>query len=153
MSSNCLLGAVPGSRIHAALAQLALARDYARDAGCDPWEFAVEIERLAAMGLTTEDLRWLASKGYVHHARELTRPSDTTRRFCRSRNLSFAKQTCFVLGSEAALVEQVPDGAPTLLRACAAVETARHVPVWDKCRRVLLYDGRIVKRYRVPSSN
>jgi hypothetical protein len=80
-----------------ALAQLAHADACARSEECSPWEFAVEIESLLAEGLTTSDLRWLARKGYVEHAYEVTRPRDKTRRFQSCRNLALAKRTCFVL--------------------------------------------------------
>ena len=56
-----------------AIAELAEAHDYARDAECDPWQFAVEISRFRELGLTYSDLRWLVEKGYAAHAREVTR--------------------------------------------------------------------------------
>ena len=54
--------------------------------------------RLLALGLTTSDLRWLAKRGFVSHAREITVPQDAERRFAPpEQNLAFAKDTCFVL--------------------------------------------------------
>ena len=55
--------------IQAVLVQLAEARDYARDVGCDRWQYAVEIEGLTAAGVSVHDLWELVSNGYIEHAR------------------------------------------------------------------------------------
>ena len=36
----------------------------------DPWQFAVEIESLVAVGITVADLNWLVQGRYAEHARE-----------------------------------------------------------------------------------
>ena len=87
--------------MRAALAHFAKARDYARDVQCDPWEFAIEIERLVSLGVTTSDLRWLVKKGYIEHACEVTRPNDAARRFERRQNLAFTAESCFLLADTA----------------------------------------------------
>jgi hypothetical protein len=80
------------------LNQLARAVDYAWDLDSPLWDFAVEIDRLLALGMTTSDLRWLVKRGYASHAREMTTPQDTERRFdAAEQNLAFAKNTCFML--------------------------------------------------------
>ncbi len=67
------LQAANGHReFQAALEQLACAAGYAQDADRSPWDFAVEIDSLINVGLTTSDLRWLVTKGYVEHAQEVT---------------------------------------------------------------------------------
>ena len=53
----------PPARLLTALARLLEAHDYARDAQHDLWDFAVSIRSLKALGLTTNDLRWLVCKG------------------------------------------------------------------------------------------
>ena len=73
--------------VRAALAQLRAAFRYAHADGGDPWGFAVEIESLLALGLTTTDLRWLVDEGYVEHAQETTRPKVPRRTFLRCDNL------------------------------------------------------------------
>ena len=71
---------------------MARALDYAQDLSGSSWDFAVEIDRLLALGMTTSDLRWLAKRGYVSHAREITDPQDADRRFeAPQQNLAFAK--------------------------------------------------------------
>jgi hypothetical protein len=84
--------------LRAALGQLAKAREYARETASDPWEFAIEIDRLTSLGITTSDLRWLIKRGIIEHAREITRPGDPSRQFQRSDNLAFDHDTCFLLG-------------------------------------------------------
>jgi hypothetical protein len=84
--------------VRCGLEQLARAVHYARDLDCPLWDFAVEIDRLLALGMTTSDLRWLIKLGYVNHAREMTGPQNTHRCFdVPEQNLAFSKSTCFVL--------------------------------------------------------
>ena len=146
--------------IQAALALLAKAQAYARDVDADPWEFAVEMERLLDLGVTTSDLRWLTSKGYLQHAREVTSPDDEHRCFQAGRNLTFKDETCFV-ATEAGL-SLIDDDAvsPMVVRFVdPAAEAAEPIdeppgqPKWDRKRRALMLGGEIVKRYRVPSPN
>jgi hypothetical protein len=141
----------------AALAQLAKARDYAQDLQCDPWEFAVEIERLLALGIGSSDLRWLIKKGYVEHAREITHSGDSARRFQPARSLAFTRATCFsVTQSGLALLRAkgglngyaVPSGGPLVSPARSS-----SVPQWDRDSRVLYVAQRIVKEFRVRSPN
>jgi hypothetical protein len=80
-----------------AVVQLAEAHDYAQDVEAEPWQYAVEIGNLKAVGASDSDLRWLAERGYVEHAREVTRPGDASRRFAPPRGACFAKRTCFIL--------------------------------------------------------
>ena len=108
-------------RIQRAIVQLAEAHDYARDVQTEPWQFAVEIESLEALGVTAADLNWLVQSRYVEHASDVTRPGDTSRRFAPPRNrrastpliglcdgdgsrrlalpraMKFSRRTCFVL--------------------------------------------------------
>lgn len=87
-----------------ALEQLAKAGDYARHLHRDPWDFAVEIASLTALGLTTSDLRWLLGMGYIEQARDVSRPSDSARKFQRCDNLTFTAKTCFVLTAAGAAI-------------------------------------------------
>ncbi len=145
----------------AALEQLARAAAYATDVDRSPWDFAVEIESLTHAGLTTSDLRWLATKGYVEHAREITCDGDTRRQFQPSRNLAFSKRTCFLLtelGERLAssrgldVARACPDRSATTIRMSPSpVESAACLPSWDNQRRILRVGGQVVKQYRVPS--
>lgn len=148
------------SRLWAGLAQLLDARAYADDRQCDPWEFAVAMDDLAARGMTTGDLRWLASKGYAEHACETTGPDDAHRTFQRVRNLSFRDATCVVLTDPgrsfaAAVVGkrfnlamfQPPDEDAPLARE------RMPQPHWDRQRRELRLGDAVVKRFPNRSSN
>ena len=154
------------------LDQLARSVDYARELDSPLWDFAVEIERLLALGMTTSDLRWLAKRGYVSHAREITVLEDTNRRFeAPQQNLAFAENTCFVL-TEAGLAVLARGLEPPIGRcgrrrwfvgryanrsAVARVggpgiATGR-APNWDSESRTFLVGEHLVKRFRVPSPN
>ena len=141
--------------IQAALALLAKARAYARDVNADFWDFAVEMQRLLAVGATVSDLRWLVNKGYVGHAHEVTAPDDEHRRFQSARNLAFTDQTCFVATDGGLLLTEGISIAPMVVQFAPVAQPAEPpgCPQWSRERRALLLGGRIVKRYRVPSPN
>jgi hypothetical protein len=144
--------------IQSALALLADARDYAREMDADIWQFAVEIDDLAALGLTKSDLRWLALMGYVEHAREVTARDDTARRFQPGQSLAFPKGTCFVLAEAGLSACSKTEGAvPSILciRSDAAADSAVEdlMPRWDQERRTLYVGSYVVKQFREPSQN
>jgi hypothetical protein len=141
--------------LQSAVAMLAKADAYARDAGADRWEFAVEIDRLLRLGLTRCDLRWLANKGYVEHGCEITGWDDKRRRFRSGENLALTDQTCFVATDAGLSLAKGTSVGPMVIRYPGPIvqpdaETPER-PKWDGERRVLLVGGQVVKRYKVPS--
>lgn len=88
----------------AAMKELLRAFDYARTVARDVWAFAVEIEQLCDKGLTRSDFRWLACKGYIEHAREITHCNEDGRRFRALGDLSFPERTCFILTEAGAAI-------------------------------------------------
>ena len=84
-------------RIRPAFGPLLEAVQYAEQTARDSWEFAVEIERLTAIGLTLNDFRWLVRAGLVEHQREVTLETDDGRAFRSTGDLTFPERTCFVL--------------------------------------------------------
>ena len=160
------------------LDQLARAFDYAQGSNSPLWDFAVELERLLAVGMTTSDLRWLIRRGYLSHAMETTASRDLERRFDPvQQNLAFAQNTCFILTAEGLAVlgrGQANSVQPSLRRATGQIragqpsdlqialpprETIVHppceaaIPNWDKDTRTLLVGEHFIKRFRVPSPN
>ena len=88
--------------LRAGLALLRQAYRYARDAGADVWDFALETDSLYATGLTISELRWLVARGFAEHGQETSFYGDPHRSFRRSRGLNFVPTTCFVLTPEGA---------------------------------------------------
>ena len=80
-----------------ALGVLLEAARYAEQTSGDCWEFAVELDQLAALGLTCNDFRWLVRKGFVEHQREVTLEVDNGRAFRPTGDLTFPPATCFIL--------------------------------------------------------
>jgi hypothetical protein len=140
-----------------ALAHLVRARDYARDVDCDPREFAIEIDRLVSLGLTTSDLRWLVKKGYVEHAREITQPTDTARRFQPCQNLGFTRRSCFFLVDRALSVLEHERTSLDASRMCDGGVTPPVeqvlLPRWDSEDRKLYLGDEVVKEFRVRNPN
>jgi hypothetical protein len=111
----------------------------ARDLGLRAAEFAVEAGELRSAGLTATDLRWLVAKGLADHLREVGK--DGPPRAAR-RSLRVAEDSCFVLTAAGLQFAPGPAAAPPA-----------GVPHWDGAGRQLLWDGCLVKRYRVPAVN
>ncbi len=139
-----------------AIAELVEAHDYARDAECDPWQFAVEISRLQELGLTYSDLRWLVEKGYAVHAHEVTRSADPDRKFARGINTRFSPDTRFLLTDAGLALAGGNPSEPTLIRLtpqpgsmppAPAVSGTPDAPKWNSNVGVLSFAGRIVKRF------
>jgi len=161
-------------RVREALAQLAEAHGYARDAQRDVWDFAVEIATLYASGLTPSDLRWLVCKGYAEHAREVTQPGEDGRAFRPTGSLTFTKRTCCVLtqkglsflegmGSDGtsgdSWVGRVDSPSPATGEPSAngrndgRLVRPKRRPVWDAQHRELRLAGLLVKRFRWRAPN
>ncbi|HJT33427.1 MAG TPA: hypothetical protein VJ783_15395 [Pirellulales bacterium] len=170
-------------RVYRALASLVESYDYARDLGCDPWDFAVELTSLRRLGVTNWDCRWLEGKKYVQHAAELTMPGEPVRTFRQGGVLLFGKRTCFVLteagehfarricrespGSRlgtvgpaslpsdgAALLDApAPAGGVALAGANGDLLEQSLKPVWDRDRQQLRVGKKIVKEFKVPAAN
>ena len=96
-NANSVAAAI-AMELRLALNQLAQAWRYSAELACDRWEFAVELDRLLAVGLTTSDLRWLIKRGLVEHRRETTTADATHRTFAPpEKNMAFTPSTCFAL--------------------------------------------------------
>jgi hypothetical protein len=151
------------------------ASNYARDLGCDEWDFAVEIKCLRDHWLSDNDIRWLVAKGYVAHARETTVAGDTKRQFRHGDPCIFSKRTAFVLTSSGqafveSLIERAAEQAngqagkrvkPSVESAAipAASQGSKRdarkaaKPTWDRDRHELRVGNAVVKAYKVPSPN
>lgn len=133
-----------------ALFQLHTAMILARDANCDAWEFAMEIDSLRRLNATCTQLRWLVCKGYIEHARETTKPDSANRTFESANALSFGSTSCFVLSEAGVLVTSEQKEPRRETRPSREDFT---LPIWDADRRELRYQSKVIKRYRVPSPN
>lgn len=163
--------------MRAVLALLWRAAAYARDAGADPWDFALRIDRLYETGATISDLRWLVAKGFAEHGLEMSACGDHHRSFRRSDGLNFEPTTCLVLtssGCEFANRIQsaaTPQSSRSIYTALIASDTTQAPPSdlpiggetddppaavkprWDSTRRELTLADTLVKRFRVPARN
>ena len=151
-----------------------------RNAGADLWDFALEIDRLYAAGLTISELRWLVAKGFVEHGRESSVYGHPHRSFRPGAGFFFEDRTCVVLTPSGAafaghfLKEPIgspPSAQPIEAASLGSGATAAHEnepaaandpsesidaafqPRWNRARRVLSLDGTVVKRFRVPAPN
>lgn len=163
------------------MASLVESYDYARDLGCDPWDFAVELASLRRLGVTNGDCRWLVGKNYLEHAVELTMPGEPVRTFRQGGVLLFGKRTCFMLteaGEQFARklcrepmgrlavagAASMTDGAALLSGSASAAGAALAAPngdlleqslkpLWDRDRQQLRVGKKIVKEFKVPAAN
>jgi hypothetical protein len=147
------------ARLQQGLALLVEAARYAEQTHCDPWEFAVEIDQLRAIGLSKNDLRFLIRLRLMNHAIEVPIFNHAGRKFRRTGDLCFSERTCFVLTAKgfAALNQQYPAIVPPRTDASSplriAEDDATELPAWDAARHVLSFAGHIVKRYKWRATN
>src|SRR4051794_16919532 len=80
-------GALSAPHFARALSLLLEALATAEEVGRDPWQFAVEMAELRAVGLSGTNLRSLLCHGYVAHSQEQAAPEAGPRRFRRLDNL------------------------------------------------------------------
>ncbi|MBX3436352.1 MAG: hypothetical protein KF861_02595 [Planctomycetaceae bacterium] len=132
---------------------------YAQDASQDPWEFAVEISELHAVGLTNADFRWLLCKGLVTHAREILTADGDRRQFDFGDSLRFCPRSCFQLteaGLEIASTmfdDAISASMMPFVRRPAQSIAAEVKPKWDGERHRFFVCEQLVKEFKVPSPN
>lgn len=129
-------GAVALSKgVRAALQQLLEARENAQRTNRDVWDFAVEMDYLQDVGLTSHGLRWLVQQGYVEHAEETTSATDNQRTFGPTGALTFPPRTCVVLTeSGVRLARQLRGERPS--NGHGSARTKRQRPCYDAERRL-----------------
>jgi hypothetical protein len=157
--------ALIAERFRPALDTLVTAYNYAVDSQTDSWQFAVGLSELQAGGATLSDLRWLILRRFAEHARETTIPGDSERSFRKLSPTAFPKDAYFVLSAAgAAVLKQAlhigqkatsSDPRPSTAQygGARSPADARETPEWDAVRRELRYQGKVIKRYRVPAQN
>ncbi len=155
-------------RIRRALALLFSAHELAVQLATGRWDFAIKIATLRELGLTGSDFRWLACKGLVEHAREVTLPGDPRRQFQPQGEGNFSARTCFVL-AEAGVAEarRLQAARKPAKPAATTPNHSNHSPVavkidagsgrlsprWDAARRELRFGPHLIKAFRSPSPN
>jgi hypothetical protein len=147
------LAASCGIDLRPALRLLDRAYRYASDVAESEWQFAIEIDRLRACGLSECDLRWLVRRSVVEHRSEITGRDASSRCFAPSEHLAFYPDTCFTLTRTGArfahsLLNPSPAAAQVDPVAPAAADQR---PVWDPARRILRVGDAVVKHFRVPA--
>ena len=136
-------------RLHHIIDLLYDAFHYAIDVDGDPWDFAIDVECLRDAGATRSDLRWLASKQYIDVARESR--EDGSSRVIRESEVSFGRNTVCVLTELGAQLIDGRDHSPADLAQPTPPNDV--IPVWNKRRHELTWNGHLVKRFRVPAKN
>jgi hypothetical protein len=137
-----------------ALELLLEARSQAEQCGVDPWQFAVELPSLLALGASRSALRRLCLDHLVSHAVETTRLDSSTRTFKPVLNLSLPQASCFVLtDAGAGLVARARSGAHARKAPGPSTRSPALLPLWNPARRELSYAGQLVKAFRQPSPN
>jgi hypothetical protein len=150
----------------------------AHQASADPWEFSVEWLELRRLGVTCNDVRWLIRQGLVQHAYEVTGSKDDHRRFVPCPSLNLSKRTCLIMTEEGCRLSQqfaeahgtertaAAHGPVTVSFVSAAPANGNGngngkgngvvellVPKWDRDRRQLRLDARVIKEFKVPAPN
>jgi len=139
-----------------------------------PWQFAVELREINAVGLSVIDLRYLVSLGLLEHADEVPSQPSEGRLFESSVRLSFSARTCFILSATGRTAvshlvyrhvsssHSVDHDHTTHLANAGTCHTTptppqRLVcelkPTWNQDRCQLIFNGHLVKEYHAPAKN
>lgn len=148
-------------RGRAGLVLLLEAHECAQELARTPWDFAVEIQSLREQGLTSTDFRWLACKGYVGHAQEVTSVGEKARAFQPDAAMAFSDRTCFVLTDDGVDFVRRSFGQPASDHV--PVDEEHHsspkenqadlVPTWDHDRQELRMGRIVIKQFKAPAAN
>jgi hypothetical protein len=164
------------------LALLVQAYLCARDVQGDPWDLGVEIASIHALGVSDTLLRWLSRKGAIQHRLELSKSGAGERTFAEGSPVRFTANSVLVLTDAGYALAghfglfATGDASPRPLRppeaqgriapapeppvarcaecaASAGLHEEHGQPDWDAIRRELWFQGRLVKRFRLPAPN
>ena len=144
-----------------ALSLLLRAAEYAQNACCSVWEFAVQLVELRRSGLRDCDLRWLACKGYLEYALEANGRAGPVRTLAPARFAQFNDRSYFVLTLRGAMLARrlLGDGDPASTHhrpqqdAILLDIATENTPIWDRQRRELRIGRVLIKRFCVPAEN
>ena len=163
-TSQCDVATQLDARFKRCLALLKEGSDYAEQANCDLWDFAVEIEELRELELSVNDLRFLVRLQLLDHASELKASVTNGRRFRSTGPMHFTNRTCFVLTQTGMVLATVlvqlswgqpPVTMPTQFRFADERDSsgALQTPTWDSQRHTLQFHGQIVKQFKWHATN
>ena len=161
--SRALFEAEVRKRIKPVLAKLLEAYRCAQSLGRGVWDFAVEIDRIRATGVSNTDLRYLLCAGYAEHATEVTGPRSRLRVFRKIQSLGFTDKTCFVL-TELGESFALKAGVSTPILSESSQTRNLHsgegeapdlaaIPKWLSDRRELRLGDLVVKTFKQPAPN
>jgi hypothetical protein len=139
---------------------------YAEATGRSIWDYAVEIQDLKNLGLTSNDLRWMVCQDWVEHGGEVSLFGEVARGFEPECPLSFSPRSCFVL-KDKGLVQAARLSAGDVSCRMSELESASKVaaglefstvnevarPQWDFERHRLYVGGVLVKEFKLPCPN
>ena len=143
----------PHQEMKRSLEALLRAFQYASDLDCDPWDFAVEIQILSDLGLTTSDLRWLSCKGYVQQAREVGLPGHDARQFGPTGPLSITTENCYILTESGVNLAKEVLRTTSSFPGQGADSLRTSKPRWDSDRHQLRLGKDLIKCFKLPSPN
>jgi hypothetical protein len=135
---------------------------YAQQTSGDSWEDAVEIHHLRRYGLSDNDLRYFIRRKWFEHAGEVSVLGQNGRQFQPTGELLFTNRSCFILtplGVSAVISQVVTSSAShstssTTIRLVNELDNGPlKVPTWDVERRILSFEGQVVKQFKVHAGN
>lgn len=130
------------------------AMEYAQDLSCSPWDFALQVDQVMALGIRLNDLRWMLMKDWIQqrygapiigHPNEMTyiEPNSTFIISQLGMEVCKRKPGCFEqLKLSSSWGASQPQNGRSLSK-----------PSWDTERRELSVLGKVVKRFRWPAPN
>ncbi len=138
-----------------------LSRAYQFSVDCDRsrWDFAVEISEVLALGVTSDELRWLMGKGLIQQANEITPGNGVGRAFEAAGGFTISDASCFVAtnaGLQVAEELAAAHGDDFLvlpINEPVSSTLVELLPTWDDQRNELRLGSVLVKRFKWRAAN
>jgi hypothetical protein len=151
--SKQVLASNEESQVETALRILLRADNLAHDSGCDPLEFAVELEEFHHPGVSLSILRWLVRTGQVQHVIDVTSRNAKRRSFRAAPNLCLDNQSCFALTRNGMKFARMVLGNAIAGGDQASDRPATELPRWDFSCNTLFLGSAVVKRFKQGACN
>lgn len=125
---------------------------------CSRWQYAIQIQQLAKLGLQETELHSLVRCHLVTHACELQPTGPSGRRFRRPCDACFTPNSCFVLTNLGIMLSRNLTSSKNSLRRAnrdgnSVSAMVPQLPAWDAARRMLSMNGVVLKRFKRPAEN
>lgn len=124
------------------------------DHGVPVEQLSVSLSEVRERGVRDSELRMLIVEGWIHHLRETTDSASPLRTFLSAgRSLNLHASSCFLHGKAILDLSCSSTDSSTGPSAMPCDSRPSNKPSWNHASRRLVFEGIVVKQFRVPASS